>query len=133
MGHSLVYVWLVIILASDKGKKTKNDRKLQSLVPNSIIRPEMNPRLKPLHPKQKNRLEMNPRPEISIKIYSKLLNTVILAIKLATIWRFDPISRHFKSLGQKCVPMKTRNLKYDVTSCFRLHYVSPMYRLILHD
>ena len=55
------------------------------------------------------------------------LNIIILALKLANIWHSDPILEHFLHLGQKCITMKTGNLKYDMT---RTNF--PEYRLILH-
>ena len=46
------------------------------------------------------------------------LNIVILALKLANIWHFDPILEHLLHLGQKCVTMETRNLQYGITRTF---------------
>ena len=49
------------------------------------------------------------------------LNIIILALKLANIWHSDPILEHFlgqKHLGQKCVTMETKSLKYDMTRTF---------------
>ena len=46
------------------------------------------------------------------------LNIIILALKVANIWHSDPILEHFLHLGQKCVTMETRNLKYDMTRTF---------------
>ena len=54
------------------------------------------------------------------------LNIIILALKLANIWHFDPVLEHFLHLGQNRVTMETRNLKYDMTRTF------PEYRLMLH-
>ena len=46
------------------------------------------------------------------------LNIIILALKLANIWHFDPVLEHFLHLGQNRVTMETRNLKYDMTITF---------------
>ena len=46
------------------------------------------------------------------------LNIIILALKLANIWHSDPILEHFLHLGQKCITMEIRNLKYDMTRTF---------------
>ena len=46
------------------------------------------------------------------------LNIVILALKLANIWHFDPILEHLLHLGQKCVTVETRNLQYGITRTF---------------
>ena len=43
------------------------------------------------------------------------LNTDTLTPKLADIRHFDLILEHLLLLGQKCVTMETRNLKYDIT------------------
>ena len=47
-------------------------------------------------------------------------NFVVLANKLAKAGRFDLILGHLKSLGQKCVTIKIRNLKYDMIRRFPL-------------
>ena len=46
------------------------------------------------------------------------LNIIILALKLENIWHSYPILEHFLRLGQKCVTMETRNLKYDIKRTF---------------
>ena len=46
------------------------------------------------------------------------LNTDTLTLKLADIRHFDLIFEHLLHLGQKCVTMETRNLKYDMTKTF---------------
>ena len=46
------------------------------------------------------------------------LNIIILALKLANICHSDPILEHFLHLGQKDIPMETRNLKDDMTRTF---------------
>ena len=50
----------------------------------------------------------------------KLLNIVIVVLKLTKIWHFDPILRHWLCLGQKQVTMETRNIKYDMIWWFLL-------------
>ena len=46
------------------------------------------------------------------------LNTDTLTPKLADIRHFDLSLEHLLILGQKCVTMETRNLKYDITRTF---------------
>ena len=46
------------------------------------------------------------------------LNTDTLTLILADIRHFDLIFEHLLHLGQKCVTMETRNLKYDMTRMF---------------
>ena len=46
------------------------------------------------------------------------LNIVILALKLAKFWHFDPILGHFLDLSKNRLTMETRNLKYDMTITF---------------
>ena len=56
----------------------------------------------------------------TIIIRFKSLNIVILILKLANIWQFDPILRHLLCLGQKPVTMETSNIKYEMTRRFPL-------------
>ena len=41
-----------------------------------------------------------------------------LPLKVANIRHFDLILENLLLSGQKCVTMKTRNLKYDITRMF---------------
>ena len=59
------------------------------------------------------------------------LNIIILAPKLANIWNSDPILEHFLHLGQKCITIESRNLKYDMTRTFPPRKVHTEFKKII--